>query len=79
MPKKLLRLTELSEGQRGTVSSLEGGRRAVQRLTDMGLTPGTEFKVLKNGFWCPVEVSVRGSDLALGRFIARKILVKVKE
>jgi Fe2+ transport system protein FeoA len=45
----------------------------------MGLTPGTEFKIEKKGYICPVEISVRGSKLALGYGVAAKILVRVKE
>ena len=45
----------------------------------MGLTPGTEFKMVRKGRLCPVEISVRGSKLAIGCGVAAKILVKVKE
>jgi len=79
MSEKSMRLIDLKEGQKGIISSIVGGRHATQRLTDMGLTPGTEVKMLRKGNWCPVEISVRGSNLALGYGVARKILVKVKE
>ena len=79
MAEKLMKLTDLKENQKGNILSIIGGRHATQRLTDMGLTPGTEVKMLRKGRWCPIEISVRGSMLALGYFIAKKILVKVKE
>jgi len=51
----------------------------LQRLLDMGLTPGTRIKVVKiapmDG---PVEVLVRGSKLALGRDIACNVFVEVE-
>lgn len=51
----------------------------VKRLTDLGLTPGTEIKVIKSApFNGPLEVCVRGSTLAIGRGMAKRILVDVK-
>jgi Fe2+ transport system protein FeoA len=78
MPKKTVTLISLKENQNGVITSISGGRNVIQRLTDMGLTPGTEIKILRNDILCPIEISVRGSKLALGRGIAAKILVKVK-
>ena len=77
--KKTITLIELEEGQTGIIISISGGRRACVRLADMGLTPGTEIKMLRNGRLCPIEISVRGSKLAIGYGIAAKILIKVKE
>jgi len=79
MPEKSMKLTDLKQGQKGIIFSIVGGRRVTQRLTDMGLTPGTEVKMLRKGRWCPIEISIRGSNLVLGYGVARKILVKVKE
>jgi len=79
MPEKPIKLIDLKQGQKGIIVSIVGGRRVTQRLTDMGLTPGTEVKMIRKGPLCPVEISVRGSNLALGHFVAKKILVKVKE
>ena len=79
MPRKRIPLINLKEGQKGIIISISGGRNVIQRLTDMGLTPGTEIKMLRNGPLCPVEISVRGFNLALGNGLAAKIIVKVKE
>ena len=79
MSEKSMKLIDLKEGQKGIIISILGGRSVNQRLTDMGLTPGTEFKMVRKGRLCPVEISVRGSELALGCGVAAKILVKVKE
>lgn len=79
MPKKPMKLIDLKEGQKGIIVSISGGCGVTQRLTDMGLTPGTEFKMVRKGRLCPVEISVRRSKLALGCGVASKILVKVKE
>ena len=79
MPEKTVPLIDLRIGQKAVIVSIQGGRRVTQRLADMGLTPGTEIELLRNGRLCPVEISVRGSKLALGCGISRKILVKVKK
>ena len=53
--------------------------RCVKRLTDLGLTPGTNVTVVKSApFNGPLEVCVRGSRLAIGRGMASRILVDVK-
>jgi Fe2+ transport system protein FeoA len=78
---ELCTLTDLDEGRRGIIVRAVGGYGLVRRLAEMGLTPGTEVKLLKKGpFGGPVEVEVRGVALALGRGVASKVLVKpVKE
>jgi len=81
-------LTALKEGAIGIVTSIKAGRGwgygrgwgFEKRLMDMGLTPGTEIMVVKSApFHGPLEVSVRGSRLALGRGMAEKILVVKKK
>ena len=79
MPEKSMKLIDLKQGQKGIIISILGGRSVTQRLTDMGLTPGTEFEMVRKGRLCPVEISIRGSKLAIGCGVAAKILVKVKE
>ncbi|MCW4015680.1 MAG: ferrous iron transport protein A [Candidatus Bathyarchaeota archaeon] len=51
----------------------------IKRLTDLGLTPGTKVTVIKSApFNGPLEISVRGSRLAIGRGMASRILVDVE-
>ncbi len=71
-------LIDLKEGQKGIIVSILGGRRAIKRLTDLGLTPQTEIKILRKALWHPIEIEARGSKLVLGRGLASKILVKLK-
>lgn len=72
-----LPLTALKEGERGTIAYALGGRGLIKRLSEMGLTPGTEIAVKRIApFYGPVQITVRGSSLALGRGIASKIFVK---
>ncbi len=76
-PENMLPLTALLEGEEGAVEKIMGGRSACQRLSAMGLTPGTRVKVVKSSlFGGPMLISVRGTTLALGRGIAEKVLVR---
>ena len=57
-------------------SFVEGGRGAIQRLTDMGLIPGERLKVLHNSGYGPVTVLIKGAKVALGHGLAAKIIVE---
>jgi ferrous iron transport protein A len=84
-PKKHeVALTALKKGETGIVISIKAGhghgRVFEKRLMDMGLTPGTQVKVVKSApFHGPIEIRVRGSRLALGRGMAERIFVEKKE
>ncbi len=70
-------LAELKEGEKGIMTHIVGGLAAMRRLTEMGLTPGCEVKMLRKcSFHGPVEVEVRGVALALGYGLALKVLVQ---
>jgi Fe2+ transport system protein FeoA len=83
-------LTQLHDGESGVIISFThpdggapgSGRRRFgfqRRLEDMGITPGTKVRVVKSApFRGPIELQVRGSRLAIGRGMARKILVRVE-
>jgi DtxR family Mn-dependent transcriptional regulator len=75
--KELFSLINLKEHSKGRIAFIRGGRRVVQRLVDMGLTPRTEIAILKAApFKGPIEISVRGSKLAIGHGVAMKIFVE---
>ncbi|MHA1723320.1 MAG: FeoA family protein [Promethearchaeota archaeon] len=59
-----------------TVVQVNAGRKAKQRLANLGIVPGV--KIIKKRaapFRGPIEIEVKGSCLVLGRGIASKILV----
>ena len=69
-------LADLNQEEKAKVAFIIGGRRLVKRLTEMGLTPGTELIVLRSApFLGPIEISLRGVSLALGRGVASKVFV----
>lgn len=78
--EKRMSLVDLKEGEDVEIISILGGQMITKRLADLGLTPGTKIKVLRKApFFGPIEIEVRGSELALGRGMASKILVKKYE
>jgi len=76
---KFISLIEMKPDEIGTISCLNCGDSCCQRLCDMGLTKGTEIKMLRMAPYGPVEIHVRGSNLVIGRGMASKIFVEVKE
>jgi len=76
--EKLVSVTNLKEGDQGKVSFIRGEHKVLQRLLDMGLTPGTSISIVKVApLKGPVEVGVRGSKIALGQEIASNVFVDV--
>jgi ferrous iron transport protein A len=83
------KLSQLRPGETGVIVSIQAlttqhrhhrrrGWGFQRRLEDMGLTPGTTIMVVKSApFHGPIEISVRGSRLAIGRGMADRILVSV--
>ncbi len=57
------------------IKGIVGGRGFVRRLADMGLIPGKVVEVVSKG--PPIVVRVMDSEIAIGRGIAKKILVEV--
>jgi DtxR family Mn-dependent transcriptional regulator len=77
--KLLTELSNLKPGEKATVAFVRGGRRACQRLLDMGLTIGTVIEVVNAApFKGPLEINVRGTNLALGRGLAGKVFVELE-
>jgi DtxR family Mn-dependent transcriptional regulator len=73
----IVSIASLKEKQEGKVAFIRGDNKALRRLLDLGLTPGTRISVnriapLKG----PIEVRVRGSRLALGDDIACNVFVE---
>ncbi len=78
--RNLVSICNLKAGASAKISFIRGEHKVLQRLLDMGLTPGTPIKIervapLKG----PVEVCVRGSKVALGQDIAANVFVEAAE
>lgn len=74
--QNLVSICSLKEGDQGRVSFIRGEHKVLQRLLDMGLTPGTNVNVVRIApLKGPIEVNVRGSKVALGQDIASNVFV----
>ena len=72
-------LIEIKDGQAGIIVSVLGGKMLTKRLADLGLTSGTEIKVIgRTLFSGPVQIEVNGSRLVIGKGLASKIAVELK-
>jgi DtxR family Mn-dependent transcriptional regulator len=74
--QKLISVSNLKAGDRGNVSFIRGEHKVLQRLLDMGLTPGTDISVVRVApLKGPIEIGVRGAKIALGQDIASNVFV----
>ena len=74
--QNLVSICTLKEGDQGRVSFIRGEHKVLQRLLDMGLTPGTNVNVVRVApLKGPIEVGVRGARVALGQDIASNVFV----
>ena len=77
METENLRLNQVRIGRSVCVVRVHGEGALRQRILDMGVTKGTEVKVLKMApFGDPLEVTVRGFQLSLRKAEAACIEVK---
>ncbi len=69
------RLTAAAQHEQVRVNRIEGGEGLRARLAAMGIVPGVAMSIVRNNFWGPLIVNVRGSRLVLGRGAADKIAI----
>jgi len=70
-------LTELKPGEQATVVSIHGGRGIQVRLRSLGLVEGQMLRKLSALAWGgPVVVEVNRTQVAIGRGMAARILVR---
>lgn len=74
--RHLIHLTELTSGEEGTIIQINNGRMVNNRLVSLGFTPGVQVAVIRNYGHGPLIVTVRGTQVALGRGEASKIEVQ---
>jgi len=75
-----INLDLIKEGQKVKVVNICGGWGIRQRLGCLGIHPGDIITVKKSAIMRgPILVNVHGNQVALGRGVARRILVEVIE
>ena len=71
-------LSDVSKRKPVKLVSIKGGKGITQRLGELGLTPGTELKVIQDSGG-PLIINVRNSKIAIGRGMAKKMMVELIE
>jgi len=72
-----MRLDHLCPGEEARVIALEGGYGLQQRLSRLGIHPGDILQLTARGaFQGPLLVTIHGTRIALGRGVARRVLVE---
>jgi len=66
-------------GRHGPIRRHGLGQEFARRLQEMGIIPGSVIEVIRNASMGPVEISVMGTRLAIGRSIASRIYVEKYE
>ncbi|NWF93159.1 MAG: ferrous iron transport protein A [Syntrophaceae bacterium] len=73
-------LDQIYENRKGKVIDIEGGSGIRHRLSQMGIHPGDIVTILRFGaLRGPILIEVHGSQVALGRGIASKVMVEEAE
>jgi ferrous iron transport protein A len=75
-----MRLLDVEVGKWVTVMAFDGGEKFQDRLLQHGLYPGDRARILRTApLDGPLLVEVSGRELALGRDVAKKIVVEMVE
>jgi ferrous iron transport protein A len=73
-------LDQVTENRKAQVIDIQGGQRIRQRLSQMGIHPGDMITILRYGaLRGPILIEIHGSQVALGRGIASKIIIEETE
>lgn len=80
MPTRTIALAELKPKQEGRVRYLDLPPQEAQRLSEMGLVPGTLVRVTRTAaFGDPIEIEARDTYMSLRKQTAKKIVVEMNE
>jgi Fe2+ transport system protein FeoA len=71
-----LYLDASTTGETYVMVGFEGGHRFREKIYSMGLNPGVKFKTIRNSGHGPIEIEVRQTKLAIGRWMAARIKIK---
>lgn len=76
--KRILNLYQVEKGEGVEVVEIRGGWGIRQRLNQMGIHPGDSMVVKRSGIiGGPVLIQIHGTEVAIGRGMARRIFVAV--
>lgn len=70
-------LNELESGKTGEISRIKGGRGFKRRLRTRGIREGMLITLITSQPGGPIVVQVSGTQISMGRGMARKVVVEV--
>ena len=77
---KIVTLARMKSGQSGVIIEFKGGHGIARRLSALGLRPGKRVTMTGSMFGRgPVSVRVGGTQIALGRGAADKVIVELEK
>ena len=72
-----IRLIELKNYEKARITAFNGGRNLTEKLRQYGLFIGDQVHIVRTApFNGPILIESGGREIALGKGIARKIMVK---
>ncbi|NBV76482.1 MAG: ferrous iron transport protein A [Methylococcaceae bacterium] len=72
-----MRLSELKQGQKAILLSVDSETTDIIRLLEMGMVPGSEVTLLRRApMGCPIEIAVCETELCLRNIDASLFHVK---
>jgi len=73
-------LVDMEDAGEGVIILLEGGNFFRNKLSAMGISEGAKIKKITGHFMGgPMLIKVKNTEIAVGRGMAEKIIVEVKE
>lgn len=69
-------LSQVSQGKKVTLVSLNLSEKGSNRLTALGLVPGVQIQLINNSLTDISLIECKGTRLALGRGLSRQVEVK---
>ncbi|OGS27929.1 MAG: hypothetical protein A2297_07985 [Elusimicrobia bacterium RIFOXYB2_FULL_48_7] len=73
----MINLNQLKNNEKAKVICVEGSHGFLRKLEALGITPGVEIVKTSSHFMRgPVIVSIRGTNVAIGFGMARRIMVE---
>ena len=78
--ENLIPIMDLKQNQEGRIAFIRGDYKVIKKLLDMGITMGAIINVVKvSPLNESIEVSIKGSKLAIERDIACNVFVKIED
>ena len=78
--ENLIPIMDLKQNQEGRIAFIRGDYKVIKKLLDMGITMGAIINVVKvSPLNESIEVSIKGSKLAIGRDIACNVFVEIED